>query len=130
VTTETTAGSAAQPAADTDIDPEAAAKASTLAALTNRLAGLTAGEQIALLTDLVVAEAGIARTEQNPDESFEREIDGDSPLFEVGFNSLSAVELRNRLAAATGLTLSPMLLFDHPTPALAAEFLREQLAAE
>jgi acyl carrier protein len=78
----------------------------------------------------VVAEAGIARTEQNPDESFEREIDGDSPLFEVGFNSLSAVELRNRLAAATGLTLSPMLLFDHPTPALAAEFLREQLAAE
>ncbi|MEV5341652.1 beta-ketoacyl synthase N-terminal-like domain-containing protein [Streptomyces sp. NPDC052676] len=111
-------------------EPEEAALAETRRRLLERLAGLDAAEQTDALIELITAEAEIARTQQNPDETFDDELDGDSPFFEVGFNSLSAVELRNRLVEATGISLSPMLLFDYPTPAYVAEYLVEQLAAD
>ncbi|MER0241447.1 beta-ketoacyl reductase, partial [Streptomyces sp. HSW2009] len=52
------------------------------------------------------------------------------PFQELGFDSLTAVEFRNQLAASTGLDLSPALIFDHPTPKELADFVREQLVDE
>ena len=49
-----------------------------------------------------------------------------TPLMEAGIDSLAATELSNQLRDATGLTLSPTLVFEQPTPrAIAAQVLEE-----
>ncbi|MFJ2581034.1 type I polyketide synthase [Kitasatospora aureofaciens] len=90
--------------------------------LRQQLADLPAAEQDRALVNLVRAEAAAVLEYSSP------EAIGSSRAFsELGFDSLTAVELRNRLGAATGLKLPATLLFDYPSPAVLAGYLRSEL---
>jgi mycoketide-CoA synthase len=78
--------------------------------LKRHFAGLLVEERERLLLDLVRSTS--AKLLREPVES----VGPERSLKELGLDSLMAVELRNRLAAATGLRLPATLLFDYPTP--------------
>ncbi|MGW0908542.1 type I polyketide synthase [Streptomyces sp. NPDC002853] len=80
--------------------------------LRRRLAATPAAERGALLLSQVRAEAALALGHGSEDSA----VEADRALAELGLDSLAAVELRNRLAALTGLALPATLLFDYPTP--------------
>ncbi len=89
--------------------------------LAESLAGLAAEERQQRVLDLVCEHAaavlGLAAAV---------EIDPDTAFKELGFDSLGAVELRNRLVAASGLRLPQTIVFDYPTPLSLARHLAEQ----
>ncbi|MER6154415.1 SDR family NAD(P)-dependent oxidoreductase, partial [Streptomyces sp. NPDC001868] len=87
-----------------------------------RLAALPAAERARTLLDLVRARAAAVLDYPSPDS-----LDPRRSFREAGFDSLTAVELRNSLAAATGLPLPAALVFDHPSPAALAEQLDRRL---
>ncbi|GKU37270.1 type I polyketide synthase [Mycobacterium montefiorense] len=102
-------------------DSLAAAKLKS--ALAHRLHGLSEPEQHALVLDLV--RSHIATVLGN---STAEAIDPDKAFQDLGFDSLTAVEMRNRLKIATGLALSPTLIFDYPTPSGLASYICNELA--
>ncbi len=91
-------------------------------ALGERLAALTEAEQRTRLLALVRTHAAVVLGHATADG-----IRDEQAFKEMGFDSLTAVEMRNRTATATGLHLPATLVFDHPTPGALADYLRERL---
>ncbi|MDL5205943.1 SDR family NAD(P)-dependent oxidoreductase [Streptomyces sp. ALI-76-A] len=122
--TRSSAGSEGTPRSGTD-GPSARAAESARDRLVRRLAGRPETERRRALRELVQERATLVLG-----RSADRAVHVDRPFRDVGFDSLTAVELRNALSTETGLRLPPSLVFDHPTPRDLADHLHDELFAE
>ncbi|MEU7384964.1 MULTISPECIES: beta-ketoacyl synthase N-terminal-like domain-containing protein, partial [unclassified Streptomyces] len=95
------------------------------AELRTRMLGLPKAERMDLLLDLVRAEGARVCGLDGA-----AEVAADRAFKELGFTSVSVVELRNRLVEATGLALPTAVAFDHPTPRALARFVLGELTGE
>jgi NAD(P)-dependent dehydrogenase (short-subunit alcohol dehydrogenase family)/acyl carrier protein len=101
------------------------APAGVAGSLRKRLASLPAQDREGAALEVVRAEAAIVLGHSSP-----AAIDPKASFKQLGFDSLGAVELRNRLAQAAGLRLPSTLVFDRPTPTALAAYLCSRLAPE
>ncbi|GAB2907366.1 type I polyketide synthase [Streptomyces heilongjiangensis] len=98
------------------------AQAAPAAGLRERLLPLSEADRTTALVELVRAEAATAAGLPSADA-----VPSGRPFQNLGFDSLMAVDLRNRLSALTGLRLPATLVFDHPTPKDLAALLHQGL---
>ena len=96
--------------------------AHTQGSLARRLAGAAEAEWDAIVLELVLSHVAAVLGHASA-----ADVDPRRAFKELGFDSLGAIELRNRLGQATGLPLGSTLVFDHPSPAAVAEHLREKV---
>ncbi|WP_173267728.1 beta-ketoacyl reductase, partial [Streptomyces pacificus] len=93
--------------------------------LGQRLLALPASERGRALLELVRDQAAATLGYDEADA-----LTANRAFRDVGFDSVMAVDLRNRLRAATGVALPATLVFDHPTPEALAQFIRAELLGE
>ncbi len=99
-----------------------AARSHTATGLRERLSGVSDADRAAVLVELVRAETAGVLGHAGPEVISEEQAFG-----ALGFDSLTAVELRNRLNEITGLRLPATAIFDNPSPAALARKLNEEL---
>ncbi len=90
-----------------------------------RIVALSAGERERALLDLVCGTAAVVLGHDRPDA-----IDPRKGFIELGFDSLTAIELRNRLDEVSGRRLPATLIFDYPSATAVAGFLGADLAEQ
>ncbi|MFD0636627.1 acyl carrier protein [Catenulispora yoronensis] len=86
---------------------------------------LSREEGIEALIEIVRAETALVLGYPNPGS-----LSAEATFKDLGADSLSAVELRNRLGTAVGLRLSAGLIFDHPTPVAVARHVYDELVPD
>ncbi|WP_462183446.1 type I polyketide synthase, partial [Frankia sp. AgKG'84/4] len=92
--------------------------------LARRLAGLTSAQQEQILLELVRGHVATVLRHTGPDQ-----IRPEMAFREAGFDSLTSVELRNRLRRASGLNLPTTVVFDYPNPLALARHLRDEIVS-
>ncbi|MFD4982880.1 SDR family NAD(P)-dependent oxidoreductase [Streptomyces sp. NPDC058383] len=93
--------------------------------LARSLTGLTRSERGEALLDLVRTQVAAVLGHESPER-----VSTTRAFNEMGFDSLAAVELRNRLSSATGLPLTATLVFDYPSPVALADHLASRLGGD
>jgi polyketide synthase 12 len=91
--------------------------------LEQQLAGVPEDERESVVLRLVTEHAAAVLGHDDPET-----LDPERKFKELGFDSLAAVELRNRLSQVSGVRLPSTLVFDHPSPAAVARYVLRKLA--
>jgi acyl transferase domain-containing protein len=90
--------------------------------LVTRLAGRPAGERESILLDFVLAKVATTLGHDDP-----RRVDPGQHFQDIGFSSITALELRNQLRAATGVALPASVIYDLTTPRELSTYLSGEL---